>query len=507
MSEARTHRSIQGAVEPTLEERPDPELALLPDEAVVGHWRAQYARTLVIGDLFVLLVALAVAQVFRFGLSEARVGGINFSYPILGAGLAVLWWLSLHVHQARSPKIIGHGAEEYRRVIVATFRAFATLAIFSLMFKIDASRVYLATAFPLGLLGLLAERKVARVRLHRARAQGRALSQVLVVGGERSAAQLAGWFARHPAAGYEVRGVWVPDEEMPLNAMLEGGLRNVPIMSSNVHLAEALETSGARAVVVTDTEHLGHESLRHLTWELEGTGIDLFLSPNVLDVSSSRLHLRDVSGMPMLHVEEPQYAGAGRVGKRLFDTITALLLLVLLSPVLLVTAVAIKLTSRGPVFYRQERIGRHEQPFRMTKFRSMVTNADAQLEALREHNETVVLFKIRQDPRVTPVGRFIRRYSLDELPQLFDVVRGSMSLVGPRPPLASEVANYSDRMRRRMYVRPGMTGLWQVSGRSDLSFDEAERLDLAYVDNWSITGDLMIMLRTVRAVAKGQGAY
>ncbi|QBX57564.1 sugar transferase [Nocardioides seonyuensis] len=507
MSEARTHRSIKRAVDPATEERPDSDVALLPDEALVGHWRAKYVRTLVIGDFCVLLVALAAAQVFRFGLGEARVGGLNFSYPVLGAGLAVLWWLSLHVHQARSPKIIGHGAEEYRRVIVATFRAFATLAIFSLLFKVDASRVYLATAFPLGLLGLLAERKVARVRLHRARAQGRALSQVLVVGGERSAAQLAGWFAKHPSAGYEVRGVWVPDEEMPLNAMLEGGLRNVPIMSSNVDLAEALETSGARAVVVTDTEHLGHESLRHLTWELEGTGIDLFLSPNVLDVSSSRLHLRDVSGMPMLHVEEPQYAGAGRVGKRLFDTITALLLLVLLSPVLLVTAVAIKLTSRGPVFYRQERIGRHEQPFRMTKFRSMVTDADAQLEALREHNETVVLFKIRQDPRVTPVGRFIRRYSLDELPQLFDVVRGSMSLVGPRPPLASEVAKYSDRMRRRMYVRPGMTGLWQVSGRSDLSFEEAERLDLAYVDNWSITGDLMIMLRTIRAVARGQGAY
>lgn len=392
-------------------------------------------------------------------------------------------------------------------MIVATFRVFAVMAMFSLALQIDASRIYLATAFPLGLIGLLLERKIARVGLHRARSHGAATTKVLVVGGARSASQLMSWFAKHPTAGYAVGGVWIPDAHGPV-ARLEGFAEDIAVMSANLDFAEALEVSEAGAVVVTDTEHLGHESLRDLMWQLEGTGVELMISPNVLDVSAARLHLNDVSGMPMLHVSEPQYAGADRIWKRAFDFVGAAALLVLLAPVLMVTALAIKLDSRGPVFYRQERVGRHRATFKMTKFRSMVVDAEQRLEGLRALNESnAVLFKMRHDPRITRVGRFIRRYSLDELPQLLDVLRGEMSLVGPRPSLAAEVEQYSVQMGRRMYVRPGMTGLWQVSGRSDLSFDEAERLDLAYVDNWSITGDLMIMLRTVRAVTRGQGAY
>jgi exopolysaccharide biosynthesis polyprenyl glycosylphosphotransferase len=472
------------------------------------EWRRRHARALLVGDLIVLGIALGTAQVVRFGSTTApQVDGLGTTYPALGLVLAAVWWVSLQVHQSRSPLVVGHGPEEYRRVIVATFRVFAVMAMVSLALQIDASRIYLATAFPLGLAGLLVERKLARVGLHRARTHGGASTKVLVVGGPRSATQLSRWFAKHPTAGYAVGGVWIPDAQASI-ARLDGSSAHIPVMSASLDFAEALTVSEAGAVVVTDTEHLGHESLRDLMWRLEGTGVELMISPNVLDVSSARLHLNDVSGMPMLHLREPQYAGADRIWKRAFDFLGAASLLVLLSPVLLVTALAIKLDSAGPVFYRQERIGRHRAPFRMTKFRSMTVDAEHRLDGLRALNESdAVLFKMRHDPRVTRVGRLIRRYSIDELPQLLDVLRGEMSLVGPRPSLASEVEQYSSQMGRRMYVRPGMTGLWQVSGRSDLSFDEAERLDLAYVDNWSITGDLMIILRTARAVTRGQGAY
>jgi exopolysaccharide biosynthesis polyprenyl glycosylphosphotransferase len=474
-------------------------------------WRSSYVRALVAGDLVVLVASFAAAQVARFGWGlevQASANGQHVGYPAVGAILAVLWWLSLHVHRTRDPRIIGHGAEEYRRVAVATFRAFAVLALASVAFKLDASRLYLAIAFPLGLTGLLLVRKVARMRLHRARAEGDALANVLVVGGEESAARLADWFEKHPTAGYRVSGVWVPDQELVEASMLPVTERNVPLMTAAVNFAKALHVSRAAAVLVTDTEHLGHESLRRMTWQLEGTGIELLLSPNVLDVSSSRLTLHDLSGMPMLHVDEPQYEGAGRLGKNLFDRIGAALLILAFSPVLIATALAVKLTSAGPVFYRQERIGRGQRVFRITKFRSMVVDAEARLDDLRDLNESdAVLFKMREDPRVTRVGRFIRRYSIDELPQLFDVLRGDMSLVGPRPPLASEVAQYSDQMHRRMYVRPGMTGLWQVSGRSDLSWKESVRLDLYYVDNWSLTSDLVILLKTIRAVLFSRGAY
>ena len=383
------------------------------------------------------------------------------------------------------------------------------MAMLSLAFQIDASRLYLATAFPLGLVGLLVERRLARVSLHRARTQGKATSRVLVVGGERSAGQLAGWFSKHRTAGYEVCGVWVPDESMPLAALLGDLPDDVPVMSSSIEFAEALARSGATTVLVTDTEHLGHESLRDLTWQLEGSGIDLILSPNVLNVASSRLHLQDVSGMPMLHVSEPRYAGASRAGKKLFDLVGALTLTALLAPLFLITALAIKLTSAGPVFYRQERVGRDGARFAMIKFRSMRVGADAELAALlaAEGKSLAELPKLTRDPRVTPVGAFIRRFSIDELPQLLNVIKGDMSLVGPRPQREFEVAGYDHLATRRLTVLPGMTGLWQVSGRSDLTYDEAINLDVHYVENWSMVSDLTILWRTARAVVASDGAY
>jgi exopolysaccharide biosynthesis polyprenyl glycosylphosphotransferase len=209
-----------------------------------------------------------------------------------------------------------------------------------------------------------------------------------------------------------------------------------------------------------------------------------------------------------MHVEHARLSGGRRLVKSLFDVSVAALLLVLLAPLFLGVALVIKLDTGSPVFFRQIRVGRGGELFRMVKFRTMHLDAERRVEAMRAHNEHAgVLFKIRKDPRVTRSGRLLRRWSMDELPQLVNVLLGHMSLVGPRPPLPGEVEQYPEDMRRRLVVKPGMTGLWQVSGRSDLSWEESIRLDLRYVENWSLTVDLVILLRTAMAVMRGAGAY
>jgi exopolysaccharide biosynthesis polyprenyl glycosylphosphotransferase len=219
--------------------------------------------------------------------------------------------------------------------------------------------------------------------------------------------------------------------------------------------------------------------------------------------------MRPVCGLPLIHVEKPQYHGAKRFEKRLFDIVFSSMVLLGGLPIMIAIATAIKLTSKGPVFYRQERIGLDGQPFEMLKFRTMVDGADAMVDELHTLNESEggVLFKIRSDPRVTPVGRFLRKYSFDELPQFINVIKRDMSVVGPRPPLARETKSYDDHTKRRLLVRPGITGLWQISGRSDLSWEDSVRLDLFYVENWSMIADLLIAAKTAKAVFSHSGAY
>jgi exopolysaccharide biosynthesis polyprenyl glycosylphosphotransferase len=249
-----------------------------------------------------------------------------------------------------------------------------------------------------------------------------------------------------------------------------------------------------------------------LSWELEDTDAELILAPALTNIAGPRIHTQPVAGLPLIHVDRPTYRGANRILKKSFDLVGSVILVLLFSPVLLAVAAAIKLTSSGPVFFRQDRVGINGETFRMIKFRSMVVDAESRLAALKAQAQAqdagnTVLFKIKNDPRVTGVGKFIRRFSIDELPQLFNVVTGEMSLVGPRPPLRSEVDLYGDDALRRLLVKPGMTGLWQVSGRSDLTWDDSVRLDVYYVENWSITGDLAILWRTARAVFGSSGAY
>jgi exopolysaccharide biosynthesis polyprenyl glycosylphosphotransferase len=285
--------------------------------------------------------------------------------------------------------------------------------------------------------------------------------------------------------------------------------REIPILGDETRALAVIEHCGADTVAVAGTEHFGGQAIRQLMWRLETMDIDLVVAPGVMDVAEGRLALRPVAGLPLLHVEKPQYQEAKRFQKQAFDFCFSLAALIGTSPLLIASAIAIKMTSKGPVFYPSERIGLDGKPFTMLKFRTMVDGADKQIDHLLPLNESVggMLFKIREDPRVTPVGRILRRFSIDELPQFFNVLKHDMSVVGPRPPLMREVAKYNGDVKRRMLVKPGVTGLWQVSGRSDLSWDESVRLDLSYVDNWSMASDLLIIAKTVRAVLISDGAY
>jgi exopolysaccharide biosynthesis polyprenyl glycosylphosphotransferase len=474
-------------------------------------WKKFYAVGVALSDLVVLTVATVLAVLVRFGIdsSVTTVGPFSVGYTGLGILIAIFWWTLLSIFQTRDQKILGEGAEEYRRIVRITFWVFGGLAILSMMSKLDMSRGYLATAFPLGLFLLLVNRKLWRVWLRRTRRQGRNISGVLVVGGIRSAVHMTRVLDKHVEAGLKVSGVWVPDRSADFNEWLDVPNRFIPVMGTARTLADALAISGAEAIVVTDTEHLGPEGLRELTWQLEGVNVDLMVAPNVIDVAGSRIHMRAVATMPLLHLEEPQYAEAGAWPKTLFDKTAALLLLLLFSPFMIAAAIAVKLTSPGPILYRQERIGLRGEEFNMIKFRSMRTGADAELAKLlaEQGKGSTPLFKITDDPRITSAGKFLRRFSIDELPQLLNVLKGDMSLVGPRPQQAAEVEMYDTVAHRRLTVRPGMTGLWQVSGRSDLTWEESIRLDTNYVENWSMLGDMMILWRTVRAVLGSDGAY
>jgi exopolysaccharide biosynthesis polyprenyl glycosylphosphotransferase len=461
-------------------------------------------------DLAVVVLAAVVATPLRFGSrDDVRTGGpLMVDYWAFGFLLAGGWFFTVQLFRTLDARILGEGVEEFRRIIRATVIYFGWVAIVSLVFKIDSSRGYLAIAFPLGTVALLVERRVWRAWLHRRREDGEMRAHAMVIGGRAAARTIIAKMHTDRRSVLRVTGVWVPDATADASPLQIGG-SEVPVLGREQSLLAAVRATGAEMAIISDTEHLGHAGLNDLVWELEEMGVGLLVSPNVVDVADSRIGVTTVARMPFVSLRPPTYGDAAAWPKKMFDRLGSAALIALLSPVLLVTALAVVTTSRGPVLYRQERVGRDGEPFDMLKFRSMRVGADAELGGLlaERGSEMGVLAKVTDDPRVTPVGRFIRRFSLDELPQLFNVLGGTMSLVGPRPQRQFEVDLYDRVAHRRLRVLPGVTGLWQVSGRSDLSWEEAIKLDTYYVENWSMTGDLYILWRTIRAVLTSDGAY
>ncbi|OZC38993.1 sugar transferase [Rhodococcoides fascians] len=460
-------------------------------------------------DVLAVVLSVALAQIVRFGGVETTGLANSAIYTGVSVAVASVWISFLAIFRTRSTRVIGNGAEEYRRIVSATFRLFGVIAIVSLLFRIDFARLYLAIALPVGLVALLFSRWLWRQVVTRLRTEDKYKTSVLIVGSRAAAVSMAESFERSPSAGYAVVGMCMPGYEVPSDGIVHVEGADIPVLGSERDVLSAIDECGADTVAVTATEHLGHKGIRKMIWDLEKKDVDLVVAPGVVDVAGPRLVMRPVAGFPLIHVEKPQYNGATRFSKVAFDLTFAALVLVLISPVLLAVAVAVKVTSRGPVFYKSERMGIDGKPFSMIKFRSMTIDADQQVAHLLDRNEGAggVLFKMRNDPRVTPVGKVLRRLSLDELPQFINVLKREMSVVGPRPPLRREVETYNGEVRRRLLVKPGVTGLWQVSGRSDLSWEETVRLDLSYVENWSMVGDLLIIAKTMKAVVGSDGAY
>jgi len=471
---------------------------------------AWYALAVFFLDLLVAAGSLVLAQVIRFregsllgGVGSSRATLSDTSYTLVGLALAVVWLATLAAQGSYRRRTFGVGLDEYKRVILSTVLAAGAVSIVCYLVKIELARGYLAIAFPVGGVGLLLGRAVIRKWLHSQRGKGRLIHRVLIVGDRGHVDQLVTVLRREAYLGFSVIGACLPEHADGFAAE-----RGVPVLGRLGDVAQVARTAGADTVAVTAVSGADTSFLRRVAWSLEGMGVELLVVPSLTDIAGPRIAIRPVSGLPLLHVRAPEFTGAGRFVKSAFDRVGAVLLMLALSPVLLAIAVAIKASDRGPLFFRQLRVGTDGREFGCVKFRSMVVDADLQVESLRPFNDCdEVMFKMHADPRVTRVGRWLRRSSLDEIPQLLNVARGQMSLVGPRPPLLSEVNNYSVDVRRRLLVKPGMTGLWQISGRSDLSWEDSVRLDLYYVENWSFFGDLLILAKTLRAVTGGRGAY
>ena len=478
-----------------------------PRSAATQRWR-EFANRLRITDTAAIVVSVASAYVFRFGADATTSAGGDFEarYLVVSTLLLVAWIAVLEVYHTRDSRTFGVGAAEYKRVAQATLKLFGALAIAMVFVRFDVVRGYFAVALPLGLLLLTGNRWLWRKWLNQKRIQGKYLSRVIVIGEATDVEYVINQIAKNSTAGYDISGVALPTLDKSME--LRPPWYRVPVVSTLADVSRMVAVAGADAVIVAGPVPGGSKYIRELGWKLEATGTELVLASSLTNVAGPRIHWRPVDGLPLVHVELPQYTGGKHVLKRAVDIAAASLALLVLSPLMLVLAIIVKRDSAGPIIFRQLRAGRNGVPFHMLKFRSMVQTAETDLDALRDLNEgSGLLFKIRNDPRITKCGHWMRKYSLDELPQFWNVLTGEMSLVGPRPPLPTEVEGYEKFTNRRLLIKPGITGLWQINGRSTLPWEESIRLDLYYVENWSLTGDLIIMWRTFRAMRSPVGAY
>jgi exopolysaccharide biosynthesis polyprenyl glycosylphosphotransferase len=450
-----------------------------------------------------VLVDLACGAAGALAGAWLRFGtDVTWQYIVLSLALAGLWVAGLGLSGGYDVRFLGAGSDEFRKVFRTGLTLLAVAGFLSWAFRADVSRGYLFIAVS-GMTALdMAARQLRRRRLHRLRAMGRRMLTVVAAGHEADVAVLISELRREVYHGLSVVAACVP---LPTSTREVSG---VPVLGGLEEVPLVVRRCAADTVVVLACPEMTGIRLRQLAWTLERTGTELCVAPALLDVAGPRTTIRPVAGLTIVHVDHPQLDGWQRVTKSVFDRCVAALALTLLAPMLLSLAVAIRLSDHGPALFTQTRIGKDGQPFKIYKFRTMFMDAEQRSADLRASDDLGgVLFKIRRDPRITPIGTRMRRWSLDELPQLINVLRGDMSLVGPRPALPEEAEKYADHVRRRLTVKPGLTGLWQVSGRSDLSWDESVRLDLRYVENWSLIVDLQILWKTISVFMRGSGAY
>jgi exopolysaccharide biosynthesis polyprenyl glycosylphosphotransferase len=465
-------------------------------------WHVKYRRILICADLAAVTIAVMVATLLRFDFNASLGGMPQITYLWLTPIFVICWMVMLSLCRTRARELIGSGVMEYRRVMVASLWVFGLAALVSYLLEAQLSRAFFILALPTGILLLLVERWMARKWLAAQHQKDAYLTPTLLVGRPHDLSDLALDLSSLRDAGYTVTSVSVMGEDTGNDDAWYAGLPRCRFDAVINELAK--ESFGA--VIVAGG--LDRRQLRHFAWELESAPVELMLRTSLTDVAGPRITAHTVEGLSMTHVDLPRFSGWQYAVKRFADVLFSGAVLLLLLPVFGVIAALIKLHDGGPVFFRQTRVGREGQPFTIHKFRSMSIDAEERRAELEHLNEGAgLLFKITDDPRVTGIGKILRRYSLDELPQFWDVLRGDMSVVGPRPPLPSEVAQYNAMQRRRLLIKPGITGLWQVSGRSSLSWEESIRLDLRYVENWSLLADAIIVVKTVFVAFRGRDAY
>ncbi len=463
------------------------------DEGV--SWRAassRYVRNAVLTDVVASAVAVGLAVWFRGWW------GPNVAVSVFTLTTSFLAAVALgHGYDRR---IVGDGPREIQAVLRAGVVAAVVPAVGTAFLKLPLERtIVLAGAIVLAAHSVVARHGLRR-RLHESRSAGLATARTLVVGDAVSVHRTVEQLRASTHHGYRVVGICLPSvaDTPPQDG--------VPMLGAFADVVQVAYDHRIETVIVAGSDLTG-DALRRLTWALGRVGAGLIVAPGLVEVLGPRMAVRPTAGLSLLEVETVPPRGR-LLAKAMLDRLLGGLLLVVAAPLILAGALAVKVTSRGTVFFRQTRVGVDGRRFTMIKLRSMYSDAEERKAALEHRNEgDGMLFKLRDDPRVTRVGRLLRRYSVDELPQLWNVARGEMSLVGPRPPLPREVDGYQDQVLRRLHVRPGLTGLWQVSGRSDLSWDESVQLDLRYVDNWSLAMDLLILWKTGRAVLRAKGAY
>ena len=462
----------------------------------VSGWERYYLRRAALADFGCAILGVFAAAQLRFG------DDVTGTYVALSLALPVLWIGALWLAGGYDVRFIGTGSDEFRKVLNAGVGLTAAIALSSYAINIELSRGYLLIALPTATGLDLITRFTIRKRLHQQRGLGRCLLSVVAVGHEAAVADLVEELGRDRYHGLMVVGACVahPSEcDEVAGVPVYGGLEDV---------TAAVIAYGADTVAVLACPEMNGVRLRSLAWELEKTGTDLCVSPALLDVAGPRTTVRPTAGLTLLHVDHPQLSGVRVVIKDVFDRCVAAAALILLLPLLTVLCMTIWLYDGGPALFTQTRVGKDGRVFKIYKFRTMVVDAERRkAELLASNDHDGILFKLRRDPRITGVGAHLRRWSVDELPQFLNVFLGDMSLVGPRPALPDEAKRYADHVRRRLVVKPGLTGLWQVNGRSDLNWEESVRLDLRYVENWSFALDLQILWKTISVLVRGSGAY
>ncbi|MDO4243407.1 MAG: sugar transferase [Actinomyces sp.] len=472
------------------------------------HSMARFQRLLHAGDLLIITLVMLTCNVLNVQAAEMPMSGSVLGLPtgsiVLCAFIVLSWWLFLIAMKSHVERILGYGPDEFLRATQATVTVFGALALLSYLSGIQLPRAYFLTTLPLGFLALLAWRWAARRYFVRARRRGTFTHPTFVVGSPESVASVVTTIEQRPELGLAPRGAFLAGSPAERD---EAPDLSVPVVGAVEDLEESLEGVEGVTVLITQTPRLTPPDIRRISWALGPTS-QLIMVPSVLDVSGQRLHLRPIGGISLLEIQIGSFGLLRARAKRVCDILIAALLIVVLLPVWLIIPLLIWREDRGPAFFRQTRIGLSGREFRIWKFRTMRVNADGELAALLASQGTAdtPLFKVDRDPRITGIGNMLRRTSLDELPQLFNVLEGSMSLVGPRPQVPQEVELYDETAARRLLVKPGMTGMWQVNGRSRLSWEEALRFDLFYVENWTFSLDLQILLKTVKVVLAREGS-